>query len=47
MSVTGTVEKIDEGGRVSVSGNLDLDFFERNEIQTNYIVTVDRDKTKK
>jgi len=39
-------QKIDEGDRVSVSGRLDLDFFERKEIQADAIVSLSRDQRK-
>ncbi|HSN81255.1 MAG TPA: NirD/YgiW/YdeI family stress tolerance protein [Polyangiales bacterium] len=40
-------QKIKKGDRVSVWGRLDLDFFEKREIQADSIVTLSRDKTKK
>lgn len=36
-------QKIDKGDRVSVTGRLDLDFFERREIQAETIVRLERD----
>lgn len=39
-------QKIDKGDRVSVSGIVDLDFFEKNELQAETIVTLQEDKSK-
>ena len=40
-------QKIEKGDRVSVTGRLDLDFFERREIQADTIVTLSKDAKKK
>lgn len=40
-------QKIDEGDRISVTGTLDLDFFEKREIQADSIVSLTRDASKK
>jgi hypothetical protein len=39
-------QKIDVGDRVQVSGDLDIDVFERNEIMAETIITLQEDKTK-
>jgi uncharacterized protein YdeI (BOF family) len=40
-------QAIEPGDRVLVTGNLDLDFFEKREIQADGIVTLSRDETKR
>lgn len=39
-------QKIDEGDRVKVSGNMDYDLFERKEVMANSIITLEKDKSK-
>lgn len=40
-------QRIDRGDRISVTGTLDIDFFEKDEIDAESIVTLNRDATKK
>lgn len=39
-------QKVDEGDRVSVTGTLDNDFFEKDELKAETIVSLTRDRTK-
>ena len=41
------LQQIAKGDRVSVTGNLDLDFFERSEIQADVVTKLSRDENKK
>jgi len=40
-------QQVDVGDRVSVTGELDRDFFERKEILADTVVTLSRDETRK